>query len=327
MRREHIDAFRLNGVHPVQLKDVTREVKGDIQEGILFEPITGSTIPIRNSIPRFTQVDYVASFSEQWNRYRLVQIDRFNGTTLSRDRLMRGTKWSPEDIRGKRVLEVGCGAGRFTQVLLDAGAILTSLDGHGAVDACLSINGDHPHLCLVQADLFNMPFKEGYFDKVFCYGVLQHTPDPKNAFMSLLRPLRSGGKIAVDCYRKDGQWDPWKSKYLYRPLTRRMPRGMLFEFVEWFIPLWLPFDTFLKKIPIVRRLVGFLIPCWNYSSWPLTKQQIVEWGILDTFDALSPAYDLPQTDVAVRAWIAEAALTDVDIWAGGGMVIANAQKP
>src|SRR5205823_9657548 len=76
--------------------------------------------PVRDGIPRFVdELDYVESFGEQWKRYRRVQLDSETGKSLSRTRLLDGTGWSPEELRDELVLEVGCGAGRFTEVLLD----------------------------------------------------------------------------------------------------------------------------------------------------------------------------------------------------------------
>src|SRR4051794_40602508 len=70
--------------------------------------------PIVNGIPRFVPVDnYAASFGFQWNEFRREQIDSFNGTTLSADRFWSETGWAAKHLKGKWVLDVGCGAGRF----------------------------------------------------------------------------------------------------------------------------------------------------------------------------------------------------------------------
>jgi ubiquinone/menaquinone biosynthesis C-methylase UbiE len=308
---------------------VEAEERGEIREGQLVAEESGRKFPINNFIPRFVHGDsYAASFGEQWNRYRRTQIDRLNGTTLSRDRLFAGTGWTAHELTGQNVLEVGCGAGRFTQVLLDAGADLYSLDFSSAVDACWSNNGPHERLCLVQADLYCMPFPPNSFDKVFCYGVLQHTPDVKGGFMSLVRFLRPGGKLAVDLYRKAAWITRWTSKYWYRPLTRRLPRDLLRKTIEWYVPRWIPIDNALQHTRVLRYVVPAIVPCWNYTGiLPLTSEQIESWAILDTFDALSARYDTPQTESAVRAWCEEAGLKEVEVRAGGNGLICNARKP
>ena len=325
MQHDHIKHLVCPGTdHEFGLAPGFREAEGEICEGELICPFDGRRVPIRNSIPRFHEDgEYVSTFGEQWNRFRRTQIDKFNGTTLSRDRFYAGIGWRTEELKGARVLEVGCGAGRFTQILLDAGALVYAVDYSSAVDACFANHGPHPNLCVIQADLYRMPFRRGSFEFVFCYGVLQHTPDPQAAFMSLVPFLRSGGRLAIDVYRKGWEIAPHKSKYPYRSFTRRLPRDLLFRIIQWYVPKWLPFDTFIKRIPGVGPAMGMLIPCWNYSYLPLTKEQRIEWGILDTFDALASEYDSPQTLEAVQSWFREAGLEDISVRPGGNGILGN----
>jgi hypothetical protein len=81
----------------------------------------GCRFPVIRGIPRFVSDDlYASSFGLQWNTFRKTQLDSCTGTTISKDRLTRilgGLDW----LDGKTVLEAGCGAGRFSEVLLKAG--------------------------------------------------------------------------------------------------------------------------------------------------------------------------------------------------------------
>jgi SAM-dependent methyltransferase len=282
----------------------------------------------RNGIPRFVTDDgYAESFGEQWNTYRRVQLDSATGRPLSRERLFRGTAW-PENLEGERVLEVGAGAGRFTEVLLEAGAEVWAVDTSSAVDAAHSNLGDHERLHLAQADLFDLPFERGSFDRVLCYGVLQHTPDPRGAFVTVCEYARPSGWIAADVYRRQPYVDRWSAKTLWRPLTKRLPRTLLRRVVEWYVPLWLPVDTRLARVPKVGRFLTAIVPCWNYTGLlDLDKHQLCVWAILDTFDALSPRYDSPQTIEAVRAWVADAGLVDADVRYGGNGIEITGRRP
>lgn len=330
MRPESLQFLRSPETHsPLKIKSVADEEGNEIKNGELISESSGHVYPIVNFIPRFVSDDsYTASFGEQWNRYRRTQLDRFNGTTLSRDRLFAGTAWTPAELSEQKVLEVGCGAGRFTQVLLEAGATVCSLDYSSAVEACWSNNGPHERLTLVQADLYRIPFPQEHFDKVFCYGVLQHTPDVKRAFMSLVPHLRSGGKLAVDFYRKSPWVTRWTAKYWYRPITTRMSRDLLRRLVEWYVPRWIPIDNALQRVRVLRYAVPAIVPCWNYTGMlPLTSEQIESWAILDTFDALSPKYDSPQTEETISTWCDEAGLENVQIEVAGNGIVCNARKP
>lgn len=310
------------------LSRVSVRESGEIRDGDLAVDGGGSRVTVRSFIPRFAgESSYADSFGEQWNRYRRTQLDSRNGTTLTRDRFRSGTGWEEEDLRGNRILEAGCGAGRFTEIMLGAGAEVYAVDMSAAVDACLGNNGPHPRLHVVQADLFALPFEGGFFDKVFCYGVLQHTPDPKKAFLALTRFVKPGGEIAVDVYRRTPWITRWTAKYWYRPITRRMPRDLLRRIVEWYVPRWIPIDNFLQRVPVLKRAVPAIIPCWNYTGiLPLDEKQIREWAVLDTFDALSPRYDNPQTIKDVASWFEEAGLADIRVRPGGNGILGNGRK-
>jgi SAM-dependent methyltransferase len=300
---------------------------GHVRSGRLVCTSAGHRFEIRDGVARFRDDSgYAASFGDQWNRYRRTQLDSVNGSTLSASRFYSGTRWRPAELRNARVLEVGCGAGRFTEIMLAAGAVVSSLDYSSAVDACYANHGADPRLSVVQGDLFALPFEPGTFDFVFCYGVLQHTPDPKKAFFSLVPYLKPGGCLAVDSYRKGLEIQPYKSKYLFRPITTRMSSDRLFALLNWYIPKWLPFDTVIKKMPVVGPALGMIVPCWNYSWLPLSKAQQTEWSVLDTFDALAPKYDLPQTVRTVRAWFEEAGLERIDVREGGNGVLGNGRR-
>src|SRR5262245_6713569 len=71
---------------------VGRERYGEIEEGVLSDG-SQRTYVVKNFIPRFVGVedDTAAHWGEQWNHYCRTQIDAFNGTTLSQDRLCKGT--------------------------------------------------------------------------------------------------------------------------------------------------------------------------------------------------------------------------------------------
>src|SRR5512147_2128009 len=92
--------------------------------------------PIRDGIPRFVPSDnYGTSFGYQWNRFRVEQLDSRNGTHLSHDRFYAETRWSPASLLGEWVLDVGCGAGRFMDVVAETKADVVGVDISHAVDA------------------------------------------------------------------------------------------------------------------------------------------------------------------------------------------------
>jgi len=294
-----------------------------IDGGLLVD---GAFVPLRDGVLRFrSDSGYNRSFGMQWARFRTNQFDEVNGTSLSMRRFSE-TRWELDDLRGKRVLEAGCGAGRFTRILADAGSRLVSFDYSSAVDVNRENNGHFQSVIFAQCDIFDMPFCKGTFDFVFCHGVLQHTPDPETAFHYLVSMLAPGGRISIDVYLKDRLVHPFKSKYLWRWLTTRMQPEKLLNLLEWYIPIWLPIDTFIKRIPYLGNWLGLIVPCWNYWATDLSPEQKVQWAIMDTFDALSPAYDSPATLKDVQRWFRDARLESVDVHLGGNGVVGNARR-
>ena len=60
---------------------------------------------------------YTNSFGYQWSIFDKAQLDSKTGINWSQDRF-RCTNWTDEEIYEKVVLEIGSGAGRFTEILL-----------------------------------------------------------------------------------------------------------------------------------------------------------------------------------------------------------------
>ena len=59
---------------------------------------------------------------------------------------------------------------------------------------------------------------------------------------------------------------------------------------------------------------------------PLNSKQIMEWAILDTFDALASKYDKPQTLDEVTNWFKEAALSNVQVKPGANGILGNGTR-
>ena len=272
---------------------------------------SGNIFPIINEIPRFVEEDnYADTFGYQWNLFDTVQLDRFNKNDISTDRFFSDTGWNAELLINKKLLEVGSGAGRFSEVLLKTDVNLFSIDYSNAVEANWKNNKDINDFFLAQANIYKLPFKTLNFDFIFCFGVIHHTPDPRGSFISMVEHLKKGGQIAIDVYPKN-----WKSiffsKYWIRPITKRMNKTVLLKLVKWYVPKWFPISTLLFKIPFIGRTLGLqLIPILNYTYlYPeLSKKELIEWAILDTFDMLSPAYDNPQSLKTLRKWATDANL-------------------
>jgi len=278
-------------VHPIQNTPLEE------YNGGFIDPNSGERFPTIRGIPRFCEShNYSSSFGYQWNIFDRTQLDTHSKVQHSADRFFGESGWTPQQLENCQILEVGSGAGRFSEVVLrTTKGILHSIDYSDAVEANWQSNkayGDR--FKLSQASIYALPFQDNSFDKVFCFGVLQHTPSFEDSVKALIRKARIGGEIAVDFYPINGWYTKVHSKYLVRPLTKRLPKAVLLGLIRRNIK-WLlfAFDLFCSVgLGVLTRF----IPITDVRMFPknLTADQRREWAIMDTFDGLSPEYDNPQ---------------------------------
>ncbi len=275
---------------------VSRHEGDVIEEGELTSEATGAKFPILRGIPRFVpQTAYTDTFGKQWNMFRTTQLDSATGTSYSEQRFDTETGWSREHLEGKRVLDAGCGAGRFAEIAASRGAHLVALDMSSAIDAARDTLARFPNAELVQASLLEPPFKKGVFDRAYSIGVLQHTPDPPGGLRTVIECVRPGGAFAFTIYARK-PWTKLNAKYLVRPLTRRLPSDVLLRGIETVMPVMFPIMDKVFRLPKVGRVAQFMVPVAVYvDEKGFTDEQRYQEAILDTFDMLSPRYDSPMT--------------------------------
>ena len=285
---------------------------GEVEAGTLGCQHCGQTYPIRDGIPRFVDVDnYATSFGYQWNRFRSEQIDSHNGTKLSTDRFFTETGWTKEWMKAKWILDAGCGAGRFLDVAANSESEVVGLDISSAIDAARANLAGRTNVHFVQASIFAPPFRSAAFDGCYCIGVVQHTPDPQQAMRALPRVLRKDGLIAITAYERK-PWTRLYSKYLIRPLTKRLDKEKLLAGIKGLMPVLFPVTDVLFRLPVAGRLFMFAIPVANYTNErALSRRQRYDWAILDTFDMLSPQYDRPQTRQDVERALFSEGIVDI----------------
>ena len=274
--------------------------------------------PLKNGAYRLVKDDnYTENFGYQWNKFAETQVDKSSNIQLSHQRFFQQTGWDKEDLTGKKVLEVGSGAGRFSQIVLDhTQADLYTVDYSNAVEANYKNNGPHDRLNLFQASIYELPFEPGQFDKVFCFGVLQHTPDVEASVRSLIEMAKPGAEVIVDFYPINGWWTKVHAKYMFRPFTKKMSHEELFNKIDRNADRLIGAYKFFSKIGIGRIVNRFLPVVDIDGTLPrnVSSKQLREMVVLDTFDMFSPEYDQPQKISTVVKWFEKYGMKDV--WGG-----------
>ncbi|HEU4879638.1 MAG TPA: class I SAM-dependent methyltransferase [Gemmatimonadaceae bacterium] len=139
------------------------------------------------------------------------------------------------DARGKKVLEVGVGAGTDLTQWARAGATVYGID---LTDAAVELSREHLALEglsaeITRGDAEHLTFSDNFFDIYYSWGVLHHTPNTEQAIAEAYRVLRPGGTLKIMLYHwpSVGALLVW---LLYGPLRLRFlsPRATYARYVE-----------------------------------------------------------------------------------------------
>ena len=270
--------------------------KGYQNGQVVYIDEDGSVFPYWNDILEFESGNnYTDTFGFQWSQFRSTQIDEVQGFNDSELRFFATTGWTPGELGNNSVLEVGCGAGRFTSVLLNrTQASVYSIDYSDSINVARDNNEKFLNrLRLARASVYRIPFPDRSFDKVVCLGVLQHTPSVEKSLISLIRKVKPGGELVVDFYPLKGWYTKIHCKYLLRPLTTRMQPERLLKLLSKIMPLIIRlFDLLcILRLGILTRF----LPIADIRAYPKGRkpENRLQSAILDTFDAFSPKYDYP----------------------------------
>lgn len=253
-------------------------------------PACGVEHPVVQGIPRLVGQEHLASFGLQWNRYEVAHDDEDRATFQAK------TGVSLSELRGLKVLDAGCGGGRYLKVASEAGADVTGADHSSAVEKAAALCAHQPEVRLVQADLKHLPFAPSSFDFVFSIGVMHHDVETRAVFDSVARMVRPGGRLAVWLYRRNTAPQEWLNS-LIRRRTVRMPPERLEP--------WCVRAAWLGGLPLVKQSLSKII---NFSTHPVRENRIC-----DNFDWYAPEYQHHHTTDELQQWFREAGFTDLRI--------------
>jgi SAM-dependent methyltransferase len=296
----------------------------------------GASYPVADGIPRFVSVEsYAAGFGLEWTIHSQTQLDSRTGRTVSRTRLERCLGMPVSETQGLRVLEVGCGAGRFTELLVEAGAIVHAVDLSCAIEVNRANVGAVDNYVAAQADLRRLPFPYESFDLVIGLGVFQHTPSPEESIEAAWRMVRPGGMLVLDHYT-------WtlsrltKLDSLLRPIVKRLPPLTAKRFTDGVVAVFFPLHWHVRNnrwriggVPVLQMLLSRVSPMsWNYAVSPhMHRAYHCESSRLDTFDHLADRYKRLRTPRQIRSLLVRLGASDVTVQRDGNGVEARCRKP
>jgi len=116
------------------------------------------------------------------------------------------------DIKGKRVLDIGCGSGVFSNYCYNQGAKVFSLDFSPVM--LKFVKQTNPNLNIIQASGEDLCFRNEYFDVILALDVIEHLYKPKQLLKEISRTLKRNG-----------------TTLLITPNTRVFPASKLFSLI------------------------------------------------------------------------------------------------
>jgi 2-polyprenyl-3-methyl-5-hydroxy-6-metoxy-1,4-benzoquinol methylase len=284
---------------------------------------------IIHDIPRFAKDgSYASLFGDQWKEYKKTQLDSFSGLPITETRLNRCLGELKDDLTGKLVLEAGCGAGRFTELLLKKGATLVSSDLSSAVEVnAENFPVNQKHL-VIQSDINDMPYADESFDVVVCLGVIQHTTNSEKTIEDLYKLVKKGGTLVIDHYSFN------RSHYfrlapLYRNILKKKTAEQTIPYTQRLVKKFLPWHKKFAKNRLMSMLLNRISPVISYyRAFPqLNDKQQEEWAMLDTHDSLTDWNKNFRSVEEIHNFLKK--LGAVDIWCqfSGNAAEANCKKP
>ncbi|MEO8464181.1 MAG: class I SAM-dependent methyltransferase [Gammaproteobacteria bacterium] len=290
----------------------------------------------RDGIPRLvsSQVTYADAFGEQWKRYRTTQLDSYSKTSISKARLrgcLGDDLWSALQQPGRtEILEAGCGAGRFTEVLLQLPtASVTSTDLSAAVEPNQINCPQSDRHRVIQCDINAFPFAPSQFDLVLCIGVVQHTRDPERTIADLYRQVRPGGSLVIDHYAPNLSRYTKISSLLLRPILKRVSPAKGMAVTEWLTKVFFPLHRMVRNHRLLQVLLSRVSPLATYFQTipELGDQQQYEWAVLDTHDGLTDYYQHLRSARDIESTLSRLGAVRIVVAEGGNGIEARCVKP
>ncbi len=156
----------------------------------------------------------------------------------------RSREFIPDDIKnlgewavpGERILDLGCGSGRFYKVLKDKSVDYFGIDFSEKLIEIAKRN--YPGARFQVADVLNLPFPDNYFDKVYSISVLHQIPSKRFRTRSLKeihRVLKPGGILILRVWNIFKRPNFWKLflKYTILKVILKSKLDFLDVFIPW----------------------------------------------------------------------------------------------
>ena len=246
--------------------DLERREEQEVVEGALHCGDCGSVYPIREGVPRMLLPSSKPGPASR-HAETLVDVARDEWEQNFRE---LSAPLKPNDFLGKLVLDAGCGFGRHAFFAARYGAEVVGIDS--SADGIRAAHRNTSHLArvhVIEADIYNPPFREGVFDLTYSFGVLHHLERPQEAFKTLGMTVKAGGRFSLWVYGPR-QGATLAASKLVRGITTDLTASQL-ESVSRGVARGLRLFShtpyrLLRRVPVASDVVSHL-PVHDHHQW------------------------------------------------------------
>ena len=262
-----------------------------------------ASYPVRDGVVRMlpplspAERQIRGAFDFEHRRYASAQYLRISPTLV--DDWLADVQLPKDYFKGRTVLDVGCGTGRWTYAMALLGARVVAVDfSDAAVDITRRVTKDVGDVEVVQASLFHLPFRPAQFDFVVSWGVLHHTRQTARAFETIAPLVRPGGHLHVMVYERRSPLKAAGTELLRMVMRCLSPETRY---------------TWCGRLIIRNRFVftllrGFIACVPERDLSEAKDYDTVQFGLYDWY---SPRYNHLHSAREVRSWFSRAGYGEI----------------
>jgi len=302
----------------------------DVISGELVCATCMASFAIRNSIPRFVpsgSKDAAGSakilqktrerFSFSWKIFtkREKEEDWFKDSYA----YLKKVPLNFLNTGERTILDLGCGMGSDIPRFSRANTNVIGVDFADSIEVVNQRFKGKKNIQLVQADIYNLPFKADSFDLIYCLGVLHHLPNIKQAFKNMVDLTKEQGALLIYLYEDFSDRGPvlrflLNSVNMLRLLTKHMDTRILYVFCL----LFTPFIWFFLSLPAF--ILNHLGLKKLSNALPFRHTLNMNCLAADLYDRFSPPIEKRYSQQQVRDLFKDFSLNDITVFKYRGWV-------
>lgn len=136
------------------------------------------------------------------------------------------------DLKGKKVLDAGCGTGELSLFMAKSGAIVEGVDiSDGSLNYARKRAEEErlDNISFTKKSLLDGEFPQNYYDYIISHMVLHHTPNAEQSFSNIAKALKPGGRIYIRLFFLWGRMSVFQKSPLWKIWIVRLLGGKLPE--------------------------------------------------------------------------------------------------